>query len=233
MGGGNVGECGESLNMPSPSDLGLPPKFASWRHYQEQVVEDTVNHFADDIQYVTQIVPVGGGKSPVYFGVWGWLKEAGMLGQGADKLAVVTASRGLQSQINRDFKPCGVVDIRGKANYQCTDQRFKGKTCEEAARWCCQGFRCAYKQAYEKALDGRAVVTNYAYWLGICRESAGWLYRDVGCHPYHAGSAGHVIWYQCDHAPRHAGLLHAPRDWGVRRLHVTLGFFASHTTHRA
>jgi Rad3-related DNA helicase len=98
------------------------------------------------------------GKSPNY------MAQAALTG----RTCVLTSTKGLQTQLLNDFSSMGLVDIRGRANYQC--KMSSGMTCEDGAHAKCphqKSSNCAYHCALQKALDAPMVVTNYTYWMLI------------------------------------------------------------------
>jgi Rad3-related DNA helicase len=86
------------------------------------------------------------------------------------KTIILTSTKGLQSQLMRDFEEIGMVDMRGKNAYRCalSDNTL---SCEEGP--CTLGFSCAYKRttgcqyyaALARAQKSNLVVTNYAFWF--------------------------------------------------------------------
>lgn len=160
------GPSGPSQSGPSPSglltprDLGFPPKFHhGWRPVQEQAIESGLQSAA---RFIAQCVPTGGGKSGIAVAL--------ALMQGY-RAAILTSTKGLQNQYLDDFLGLGMVDIRGRNNYQC-----KTMNCEEGGNLRCPDRRtsaCPYYQAYERALGSQLVITNYAYWMAIHRFGEG------------------------------------------------------------
>lgn len=141
----------------SPSDLGLPPKFSSWRQYQDHAIETA---WDSEVRFVGMNQPTGSGKSLAYMAL------ASLLG----RTCVLTSTKALQDQLLADFSPIGLADIRGRANYPCHLKR--GMTCDEGAdahchhRFTQQAYPpCPYAVALEKARNAPLVVTNYAYWI--------------------------------------------------------------------
>lgn len=165
--------------LPPPNALGLPEKYTRWRKYQDDAI---ISLSASEKRFVGLVVPTGGGKSLTY------MTHAEM--SGAARVVVLTSTKSLQDQLGRDFE---VVDIRGKANYDCVHEEAEtGTKVSEAA---CQGgsFICPYRDKWERrekengeeywhlregsgcpyydrlkqARVASRVVTNYSYWLSI------------------------------------------------------------------
>lgn len=150
------------MKIPSPSDVGLPPKFDKWRSGQV----DAISKMMESTKRVVAIsAPTGFGKSPTYIGY------ALMTGQ---PTCIVTNSRGLQDQLMRDFACIGLVDIRGRSNYQCASR--EDYSCQEG-----YATRCPYKgtvgcpasQAEMRAATSNLVVTNYDKWIASRRFGTG------------------------------------------------------------
>lgn len=141
------------LEYQSPSAWGMPQKFDSWRPGQAHAVEDIIDA---PTRFIASNVPTGGGKSVIY-------NLANKL-QG-HRFCVLTATKGLQDQLRSDFVETGLVDVRGKSNYNCQDRT--NLTCEEAGPICrAKSFgQCPHKQANDAACVAPAVTTNYSCWL--------------------------------------------------------------------
>lgn len=109
--------------------------------------------------------PTGFGKSPAYIGY------ALLSGK---PTCIVTNSRGLQDQLMRDFACIGLVDIRGRSNYQC--QAREDYTCQEGYATQCPykgTIACPASQAEMRAAGSSLVVTNYDKWIASRRYGQG------------------------------------------------------------
>lgn len=148
----------------SPIEIGLPEPFTEWRAGQGEAIEQMVDAFqAHNIVVLCQ--PVGSGKTINYIGL------ALMMGW---RVLVVTSTKALQDQLLRDFRSIGMVDIRGRANYQCSEGA--NVTCEEGAHMRCSAMRtehCGYWRDYQEALKAQLVTTNYSYYMLIYLYSEG------------------------------------------------------------
>ena len=84
-----------TVNIPSPTDCGLPEKFSAWRTSQEEAIRVMIT---SKKRAVAVAAPTGFGKSPTYV-------AAALL----SKLptCIVTNSRGLQDQLLEDFAEVG------------------------------------------------------------------------------------------------------------------------------
>jgi len=99
----------DNFLLPPPCDLGAPDKFTQWREHQDTAVDDGVN---SESRFIVQAMPTGSGKSLNY------IVQALVSGL---RTCILTSTKGLQDQLVRDFKSTGLVDIRGKRNYQCLE----------------------------------------------------------------------------------------------------------------
>lgn len=139
----------------SPRDIGLPPKFDSWRPNQIGALNDVL----EDLQvyrFLPNTQPVGTGKSAFYIAL-ALLMEW--------RTIILTKSKGLQNQLMDDFSSVGLTDIRGRANYPCRMGPYF--TCEDGLHAKCpysHDRRCEYQAAKSRVLDAKLVVTNYSYW---------------------------------------------------------------------
>jgi ATP-dependent DNA helicase DinG len=152
----------------TPAELRLPPKFSQWRPSQDLTI---VQGLDSPKRFVAQSAPCGIGKSASY------VAQAVISGK---RCAILTSTKGLQSQVLADFGCLGLVDIRGRANYPCA--MSPGMNCEDGAHAGCPHQRtqaCAYHAAYSKALLAPLVVTNYTYWVLIHQYSEGLGHFDM------------------------------------------------------
>lgn len=134
----------------SPSDLGLPSKFSSWRLGQFEQIEE-MNSLPH--RFLALSAPTGRGKSIMGMSV-------AILDGG--RCVYATSTKALQDQLTRDFGEMGLFDIRGRQNYRCTyntdchQGRLMG--CEEKES-------CPASYARKKWLQSRLSVSNYDFLL--------------------------------------------------------------------
>lgn len=143
-----------SLRGFEPCEIGLPDKFTEFRQEQIEAVEQIVN----STKRVDALgLPTGAGKSLVALAA---AKVTGL------RTIVLTPAKGLQEQYLKDFESAGLVDIRGRSNYQCGD--YANLNCRSGPHEGCRltkGAGCVYDCARAKALASDLVLSNYAYWV--------------------------------------------------------------------
>ena len=138
----------------TPAELGLPSKFTEWRFGQESALLDVVE--CED-RFQACAMPTGWGKSVFYVAL------AQLLGL---RCCVLTSTKALQDQLLKDFKSIGMVDIRGRANYECC--LGGGYTCDEGRHARCprqKSNKCPSRYAYTAACNAQLVTSNYSYWI--------------------------------------------------------------------
>lgn len=143
--------------LPAPYELGLPEKYVDWRENQEDAILQIIH---TEKPFHISIAPTGFGKSMMYV-------SAAYLS--SKRFCALTSTKGLQTQLMRDFESIGLVDIRGRNAYECRVEH-DGSRCDHGP--CIAGYQCPMKgggcyyfDAYRRALNARMVVTNYAYWM--------------------------------------------------------------------
>lgn len=142
------------MRFPSPPELGLPEEFDTWRDGQVEAIQY--------LQRSTRRVPAlsadtGFGKGAVVVGDAILSREP---------TCFVTDSKLLQDQYLTTFASIGMVDLRGRRNYDCG--LHEEYTCEEgiAARCPMRGtIQCPESQATMRAAISKYVVTNYDKWI--------------------------------------------------------------------
>ncbi len=171
-----------------PVDLDLPACFTSWRPIQCEAISQTL--FSGK-RFNALAMPTGSGKS---------LTAMAISRLTGHRTVIVTGTKGLMDQYMREFgmdpltsrvisrlsysssssspfrkpPPNELVDIRGKANYQC--QEHPHLSCEDGQRALCkywQTERCSYGYANVLSRRSQVVVTNYKYWMSIHHAGRG------------------------------------------------------------
>lgn len=142
----------------TPEEIGLPAKFSEWRPGQDNAVDRMIDAFGI-YRFVAMSAPVGAGKTGSYIAValaMGW------------RVCVVTSTKGLQDQLLGDFAEIGLVDVRGRNNFECGLSDGEPVSCEDGLHMRCnlrQKGHCEYGNNVKIALAGRLVTTNYKYWM--------------------------------------------------------------------
>ena len=160
-----------------PAELGLPESFAQWRGRQDEAIFRAID---SEQRFIALCLPTGFGKSIT---AMGYAQQLAALNP-STRVVYLTSTRALQDQIDRDFGSVdGFTDVRGKSNYNCTEQsysssmlvsaeyRTRKRTCEDGHRGdpipcgSISSGGCPYKAAAARARTQRFVVTNYSYYL--------------------------------------------------------------------
>ena len=119
------------------------------------------------------------------------------------RTVIGTATKALQDQYVRKLGHAGLVEIKGRANYQCAG--FGHVDCRGGVTLGCKyskGPSCPYRGALERARGSGLVVANYAYWL-TANDKGGGLARvgedreDFGDNPVEL-----LVLDEADQAPR-------------------------------
>ena len=146
--------------MISPTVLGLPAKFKSWRIEQYKVFEAGIE--CDKYAFLAD-APTGIGKS---------LIGAAFQKTANQNFVYLVNTKQLQDQILADFPYART--LKGRSNYPCL--RFPTKfpsisanECTDSSAFRCeQKIDCPYRKAKEAALSAPLAVLNYSYFLYEC-----------------------------------------------------------------
>ena len=148
--------------MLNPSDLGLPPKFVSYRSEVKQ--EETILTLAKSRKRFSLLnAPPGAGKSPVYISI------SRLLGL---RTLILVGTKNLEDQLMSDFSSMGLFDIRGHSNYSCASKSFDdfGELFDFECIAKSQGQECGYRQDIEVANSRDMVETNNAHWFQLAKS---------------------------------------------------------------
>jgi Rad3-related DNA helicase len=137
----------------SPADLGLPPKFASFRPPQRQALDWLDSECT--AQLSAACLPTGSGKTATA------VAYARLLDV---KAVYLVATKVLEKQVMDDFKSIGMVCLHGRSNYDCPNYGDCDRGAEENCSLA-KTLGCEYTAAVEAAMMSDLVVSNYAYWL--------------------------------------------------------------------
>lgn len=102
-----ISQYGE-FELPDPGSLGIPSDhFPHWYPGQERAVLLTMD---TGKRFSILSAPTGSGKSLIYMAI------AALHG---GRTVIITATKGLQAQLMKDFGAMGLVEVRGQNSYPC------------------------------------------------------------------------------------------------------------------
>lgn len=155
-----------------PQDLGLPPRYESFRDTQSEAIEYAL--YDSQKRFTALGLPTGSGKTAAAIAI---SKLMGV------KAVYLTATRGLEDQVSGEFD---IVDVRGKANYGCQSDyggKHRSRSCEYGIdNGCLYGSikspSCTYHGVVSRAEQSSLISTNYSYWLHARSYNASALEGD-------------------------------------------------------
>lgn len=151
-------------DLISPIDLGAPAKFSIWREGQ---LESVLKGVESPKRFIAHAAPTGTGKS---------LLSIGHALMADARVAYITSSKALQTQLLNDFGEIGLVDVRGAGSFQCiaAPDFDIGETIMCDMGPCHSGLHCPlrtngclYYDCIARAKLARMVVTNYKMWMSV------------------------------------------------------------------
>lgn len=182
-----MGVISSAPALPSPAELGFPPKFSQFYADQLHAIDKSVFNTR---RFTALNMPTGSGKS--LSGI-----TIAKLHPGVRRAIYLTSTTGLQDQSAVDFTPIGLFDLRGARNYPCRaveagellDRYRRGRFkigCDEGP--CHSGVQCTYAPVrgdaaprptcayYGAVWDARRadlISTNYAMYLANAAYAEG------------------------------------------------------------
>jgi Rad3-related DNA helicase len=148
----------------TPVDIGLPPVYTSFRDAQTEAIEFCLE---SDKRFVALGLPTGSGKT---------LTAAALAKLLGGRTVVLTSTLGLQDQYVAHLGPCGLVDVRGRANYPC----WEGGNCEEGSLADCGDKEgCPYISQTRLWNASEFGSTSYAWWLAAGSRGKGSALPDT------------------------------------------------------
>lgn len=140
-------------------------RFSSWYPNQDWIVSEILDWIPSGQKYLCLSAPTGSGKSLTA------ILAAKLSGF---RTVILTATKGLQDQIMRDFGSMA-VNVKGQNNFMCmlADVRADEGPCHSGIACSYRDNGCRYYEQLEKALASNIVVTNYAYYLAQTKYSSG------------------------------------------------------------
>jgi Rad3-related DNA helicase len=154
-----------------PSDLGFPSKFDTFRSVQRELADFCLNGPDPDLEarrFIAASVPTGSGKSlgaQLIGKLYTMARNQGMDKDERDKFVVLTATKALEDQVERDG--FDLIDIRGRKNYPCMEGEWD---CDEGADYDCKHAdkpNCTYNAQVRHAGLSVSVLSNYQYWMSV------------------------------------------------------------------
>jgi len=153
-------------NLPTPSQLLGVGNLSTWYPGQYDLLQQSLSWYYSPSRFLGLSIPTGAGKS------LGALLLSKLSGA---RTIILTATKGLQVQYQKDSSLIGGVSVVGQNNFSCV--LVSGLTADEGP--CHEGLpcpvreQCPYRVQLRKALDANLVVTNYSYWLAQTNYSSG------------------------------------------------------------
>lgn len=136
--------------MYSPHELGFPAKFSIFRSAQIEAIEHVMT---SERRFTGLGAPPGVGKTAIAFAL------AKLLG---GRTVILTANLGLERQYLTELGSAGLVGMRGRSNFPCSE----GGSCEDGGHAGCRDkLGCPYLGALKVFKASSVAVTNYAWWL--------------------------------------------------------------------
>ncbi len=156
------------IELPSPRELDLPPRFTEWRAHQKYALEKILN---SDKRVILLDAPTGSGKS---------LIAAALQRYTTQKLLYVVHTKQLQDQLEEEFPYAEI--LKGRRNYPTANHPSVTcdaceKTRTEPCRHCMaeddgiplkgsDSKRCPYQKAKRRLVYSNFGVVNMALFLG-------------------------------------------------------------------
>lgn len=156
------------LDDISPTEIGMPDKFDAFRQAQREMVDYGVHgpqgYPHKSKQYVGWGAPPGAGKTLA-------IEAAGAMLMG--RRVTLTATKSLQDQRAYDFQEKGMIDIRGRVNYDCPEvsvrkHGYTQSNCQVGAEHGCRFSNttaCPHKAIVDQASSADSISSNYQYWM--------------------------------------------------------------------
>jgi Rad3-related DNA helicase len=166
--------------MSGPMEL---EGFDSWYEGQEEIFSEMIEWYYGPKRFCGASIPTGSGKSVLAMALAKAIGGRGVL---------LTATKGLQDQMMKDFSKSGLVNVKGMSNYRClvVEDTVDNGPCHDLTLeepYICghkvpQGSippRCPYYFAREVARESDLVTTNYAYYMALTNFSSGFGKVDL------------------------------------------------------
>ncbi|MCK9601863.1 MAG: hypothetical protein M0R06_22655 [Sphaerochaeta sp.] len=155
------------MSLPSPSQLLGAGQFHSWYPGQYNLLEQGLEWLDSPARFLGLSCPTGSGKS---------LSCLLLSKLSGERTVILTATKGLQAQYDRDTRQLGGAVVTGQNNFPCI--LVNGRLTADQGP-CHDGMpcpvreQCPYRVQLRRALEAKLVITNYAYWLAQTNFSSG------------------------------------------------------------
>jgi ATP-dependent DNA helicase DinG len=146
--------------------------FGEIRDQQELGMAAVEKAYALGLKYIILEGPTGSGKSGIGIAAASWAKTQPAPANFESGAYVLSPQKSLTDQYMKDFESMGLVTLKGRANYTCSDYHIDGNPvdCETGALMSKEGEGegcsfCPYKEAKLRFTQFPLGVTNFAYYL--------------------------------------------------------------------
>jgi Rad3-related DNA helicase len=133
--------------------------FDAPRDGQREIIERVISAYDGGADTVVLCAPTAVGKSPI----------AVALANYYGKAYILTSQKSLQDQYLGDFEKIGMRTIKGKYNYNCSNN--PGLKCDVCDCVTKKRPGCTYIMARKEAYDSHLSVFNYTYFLNMSRTT--------------------------------------------------------------
>lgn len=154
--------------------------FAEIRGNQKPALGVVKNWLESPKKFMALEGPTGFGKSPVDICVGSWAKTMPGYGQFQPGAYILTPQKTLAEQYMKDFEPMGLVELKGRNNYQCdkwtqiTGEKIDcetGAMLNESSGMDDRCEYCPYRAAKQRFIAAELGTTNFAYHLNETNHS--------------------------------------------------------------
>lgn len=142
--------------------------FPTIREQQKEVIEE-LNKIPDDKKYILLQCGTGTGKSAIAVGISNTIGPS----------FILTTTKQLQDQYDKDFSKTSFCHIKGKGNYPCyyMDDIVPCDVgpciVQHKLKYTC-GDKCEYYKTRRKAIESNILCTNYAFFFRNC-DCGDWM----------------------------------------------------------
>jgi Rad3-related DNA helicase len=165
--------------------------FSEIRAAQEMGAQAIEQAYRENKKFIIIEGPTGSGKSGIGMMAASYAKTQPAPAAFESGAYVLSPQKSLTAQYMSDFAPMGLVELRGRSNYTCTqfvDEDNKPVDCEIGGMLCSQSpdeeegsgcSFCPYKEAKAAFVRSPLGVTNFAYYLNETHHAGQLLPRKM------------------------------------------------------